>query len=288
MAQTGCKETRMAALWLGLGMGAIQGVTSLLGGQNQAQAAADQARAQAQAAQFEAWKNKRQFEHNEFVNRMGNQIKNRQISKVNAHRWMKNRKLAEAANINRAEEEFWIRWNFDNDAEILSKKHQQVNNTLIASLDKRNINIRSGNARQLLRASHDNASDQMVKRRLSFRNQMKSAERKQTEALAQRDFGYNSHTTLIPGLYIDSPTIDPNEAYNSALSTGMTGALLSGISGAAGGFASGYAMGDMMGQMNPSTPPPGGGGGGGGGGIDPSSWNTSGFDPLPNYSDILA
>jgi len=238
----------MPALWMGLGMGAL----SLVGGMGQAGADANQAYQQAKAAEFDAWKNKRQWEHGEFMNKMQNQIKNRQTAKVNAQRWIQNKKLAESANINRAEEEFWIGWNFDNDSDRISKKHQQVNNSLLASLDKRNVNMRSGNARQLLRASLDNASDQLADRSVSARNQMKSAERKQLQALSQRDFGYNAHTTYIPGLYLDAPTVDPMAAYNSAYSSGMTSAVLSGVSGGLQGAFMGSQMSDAGAGTNPN------------------------------------
>ena len=242
------------------------GALNFIGGANQAQAQANQAFQQAQAARFEQWKNKRQWEHGEFMGRMQNQIKNRQTAKVNAQRWMQNRAIAKAANLNRAEEEFWIRWNFDNDTDQLSKKHQQVNNSLLASMDKRNINIRSGNARQLLRASLDNATDQLAERRLAGKNQMRSAERKQIAALSQRDFGYNAHTVRIPGLYIDSPTIDPSAAASSAYSTGMTSAIVSGISGG--------LQGAFMGSQMSSS---GGGSGGGGGNFSGNTVNVSLF-----------
>ena len=220
----------------------------------QAQQGANQAFAQAQSARFEQWKNRRQFEHGEFLNRMQNQIKNRQTSQINARRWVQNTKIAEAANKNRAEEEFWIRWNFDNDTNTLSKKHQQVNDSLLKSLDKRNINMKSGTARHMLRASLMNAQEQLSDRAVSNRNQMKSAERKQMAALAKRDFGYNSHTTLIPGLYIDAPTIDPMAAYSSAYSSGMGSALLSGISGGVQGAFMGSQMGDAAAANSPNIP----------------------------------
>ena len=239
----------MPALWMGLGMGAI----SLIGGLGQAEQQANQAYAQAQGARWDAWRNRRQYEHGEFMNRMNNQIQNRQTSMTNAQRWIQNTKIAEAANKNRAEEEFWIRWNFDNDADKLSKKHQQVDNTLFASLAKRNINMKSGTARALLRASLINATEQMADRRLSARNQMKSAERKQLAALAQRDFGYNAHTVYIPGLYLDTPTIDPRDAYNSARSSGMFSAVLSGISGGLQGAFMGSQMSDSNAGNNPNT-----------------------------------
>tara|TARA_R100000234_G_scaffold118042_2_gene97680 strand:+ start:221 stop:958 length:738 start_codon:yes stop_codon:yes gene_type:complete len=243
----------MPALWLGLGMGALQGGMALFGGSNEAEANAAAAFQQAEAANHEAWKNKRQWEHGEFLSKMQNQIKNRETSKVNAQRWMKNQKIAEAANQNRAEEEFWIRWNFDNDAERISKKHQQVNNELVKSLDKRNINMRSGNARALLRATLDTSTDQMAQRRVSAKNQLRSAERKQLAALSQRDFGYNSHTVHIPGLYLAGAPVDAQAAYDSAYSTGMTSALVSGISGAAQGAFQGVQMGHSLKKMYPET-----------------------------------
>ena len=234
---------------MGLGMGALQGGLALFGGMNQAEAQANAAFAQAQAAEYEAWKNKRQWEHGEFLNKMQNQIKNREVSKANAVRFIQNKKIAEAANQNRAEEEFWIRWNFDNEAEAISTKHQQVNNSLLSSLDKRNINMSSGTARALLRSSLESGTRLMINKRIGFKNQMRSAERKQMAALAKRDFGYNSHTTYIPGLYIDSPTASPVDAYNNAMSTGMTSAVLSGIGGAAQGAFMGMQMGDMLSGM---------------------------------------
>lgn len=269
----------MPALWMGLGMGALQGGLALFGGANEANAQANAAYTQAKAAEFEAWKSQRQFEHGEFMNKMQNQIKNRQTAKANATRFIQNQKIAESANINRAEEEFWIRWNFDNEAEAISKKHQQVNNSLIKSLDKRNINLSSGNARALLRASLNNSGEMMVDRRVSARNKMKGAERKQLAALSKRDFGYNSHTTYIPGLFLQAGTVDPMAAANSAYSTGMTSAVLSGISGAAQGAFMGAQMGDMMGGT-PATP------GGPGGPPAGQPGSTYAGPPAPTFASV--
>ena len=243
----------MPALWLGLGMGAISGGMALFGGSQEAEANAGAAFEQAQAAKFEQWKNKRMWEHNEFLNKMQNQIKNRETSKANSVRFIQNQKIAEAANKNRAEEEFWIRWNFDNESEAISTKHQQVNNSLLQSLDKRNINFRSGTARALLRSSLESGTKMMVDKRISTTNNLRSAERKQLAALAKRDFGYNSHTTYIPGLYIEGPGIDPAAAYNSAYESGMTGAMLNGISSGLQGAFQGVQMGHSLEEMYPET-----------------------------------
>ena len=244
-------------------MGLASGAVSLIGGMGQAGSSAQAAAFQAQQARVQSWNNRRKFEHQEFLNKMNIQIKNREIAQANAARWMQNRNIASAANKNRAEEDFWIRWNFDNDTNMLSVKGQQVNNTLLSSLDKRNISFKSANARQLLRSSLENTQTALMDRRLAANNQMRSSERKQMEALSKRDFSYNSHVNYIPGLYLEAPTISPEQAAASAYSSGMTSALMGGISSGLQGAFMGAQMETWSNMQNPVTPPPTNTGGGG-------------------------
>jgi len=235
----------MPAAWIGLGMGALNMFT----GMGQAGASSQQAALQAWQAQ-QAQQNRRlQFAHQEFLNRMQIQQKNREIARANATRWINNKNIALAANQTRAEEEFWLGWNFDNDLNMMSKKHKQVNDQLLTNLTQRNINWRSGTARQLLRASLEKSKEAFADRRMSHTNAMRGAERKQLMSLSKRDFGYNAATTYIPGFFADVPTVDPQSAGSMAYQTGMVSALMGGISAGLQGAALGAQLGDISSEM---------------------------------------
>ena len=190
----------------------ISGGTALLGSvfqhrQQQAQQAAQQ----------------RQFEWNEFTRRMDVQIKNRQISKQNAMRWMKNRDIARAANVGRAEEEFWLRYNYDNEVGVFSRSSRQANDQLLGQLHGSNINVKSQTAKQLLRQSLEGAKEVLVNKRVGFGTAMISARRRQDAALSQRDFGYTEHITFMPG-----ENIQAQGSMSSALMMGLAQGAMAG------------------------------------------------------------
>ncbi len=178
---------------------------------------------QAQAAQAAA--QSQQFEWAEFTRRMDTQIKNRQIAKQNAVMWQNNNNIAKAANQTRAEEEFWLRYNYDNETGTFSRQSKQANDQLVSTMSGRNINLKSQTAKQLLKQSLMNNKEFLVNRRVAFGNAMLSAQRKQGQALAQRNFGYSEHVSFMPG---DNLTPDPSSIMQNALIQGAVGGAISG------------------------------------------------------------
>ena len=87
-------------------LGGIAIAGAVMGGQQQS----------AQAAAAEAQQREQQFRE-----KMQVQQKNREIAKQNAMRWMNNRNIAEAAAKQRAEEDFYIRYNYNNETNIFSR-----------------------------------------------------------------------------------------------------------------------------------------------------------------------
>ncbi len=193
--------------------------SSIMGGQSQA------AQAQAQQAQFE-W--------GEFTRRMDTQIKNRQIAKQNAARWQNNRNIEKAANKTRAEEEFWLRYNFDNETGSFSRNARQANDQLVSHMAGKNINTKSQTAKALLRQSLDTNKEFLVNRRVAFGNAMLSAKRRQDSALASRDFGYTDHVTFMAG-----------ENFQPSSSSIMKNALIQGVVGGAMAGIGAYGMADF-------------------------------------------
>ena len=152
--------------------------------------------------------------------------KNREIAKANAIKWANNQKIAAAANQTRAEQEFAIRFNFNNETGAFSRNMKAVNDQLVGRLNGRNI--RGQTARQIQRQSMETAKTAMVRQRLLTANQLRDAKRSQQQALAKRDFGYNTAITHIP---------QPIPKANTGAIMGM--ALGQGIMQAAGGIAMG-------------------------------------------------
>ena len=187
-------------------LGGIAIAGAVMGGQQQS----------AQASAAEAQQREQQFRE-----KMQVQQKNRDIAKQNAMRWMNNRNIAKAAAKQRAEEDFYIRYNYNNETNVFSRNMKATNDMIASKLSGRNI--RGQTAKQLMRQSLEGASQAMANRRVSFENQLRGSERRQEAALAKRDFGYNAAIQYIPG------TI--NTANESGImANAIGGGLLQGLS----------------------------------------------------------
>jgi len=191
---------------------------------------AGQALLGAQGAKADAAMQKMQFEERRFNARMQNQIKNREIAKANAMQWMANKKIAESANQERAETDFYLRYNFNNESGELSRQHKQSNDQIVSALFSRGISPDSGTARALMRSSMARSKQIFTDRSINLSNALISSERKQQQQLAQRNFGYNAHIPLMQEEYRGQ---DPSSAFSTALTTGLTSAAISGFGMAA-------------------------------------------------------
>jgi len=216
----------MPALWMGLASGAM----GIFSGMQQAEAGAESAAWQQWELQHAAANRRAEWEHTEFVREGKIRAQNRMVAKENALKWLKNRNVADAANKNRAEEEFFIRYNYDRELSNISNQVRQTNSAILENFNKRNINMRSATSKRLVNMALENANDLIIDARYNKELKMESAARKQAAALASRDFGYKNHTTFIPGLYLENPIMSPEQAYDSTYSTGMTSALMGGVS----------------------------------------------------------
>ena len=182
-------------------LGGIAIAGAVMGGMGQS--------AEAQAAEV-------QQREQQFREKMKVQQQNREIAKKNAQRWMNNRKIAEAASQQRAEEDFYIRYNYNNETNLFSRNVKRTNDMIASKLAGKNI--RGQTAKQLMRQSLEGAKTAMASRRVAFENQLQASARKQQAMLNRRDFGYNNAISYIPG------------AINTANTKGiMTNALATGI-----------------------------------------------------------
>ena len=203
----------MSALAGPWGMLASAGISAFLG--------AREAEAQATAQRI-------QFEEQEFQRKWQTQIKNREIAKANAARWFNNQKIAEAANQNRAERDFYLRYNYKNEVGDFSRQSQQVNDGIIGMLSSRNINWDSGTGKALLKQAAIKRNETMQAKRLTFDNALQSSARQQQVELSKRDFTYNESVPFMPGI---DGTPSPGDAFNTALMSGaasMVGAYAQG------------------------------------------------------------
>ncbi len=179
----------------------------------QALLGAHAAKTQAAAAQL-------QFEEAEFQRRWQNQVENRNIAKKNALRWFNNSKIAEAANTQRAEEEFYIRYNWDNQAGAYGNQHKATQDELYSRITGKGIDPKSGTARAILRQQNETTKNLMADLRINTSNQLIGAERRQDQALAGRDFGYNASIPFMPGSY-GGPSA--GDAFSQSLQAGLVG-----------------------------------------------------------------
>jgi len=168
-----------------------------------------------------------QFEEQEFNRKMQNQIKNRQIAKTNAAKWMANRNLAKAANKARAEEEFWIDYNFKNSSGQFSRDFSKAHSQIRSVFTSRNIKLNSGTTRALMRSSIESGQKGMISQRVARGNALLTAERKQQALLAKRDFGYNDQIKFMPGQLIQQ---SDSSIMSTALTTGLVSGAMAGAS----------------------------------------------------------
>jgi hypothetical protein len=168
-----------------------------------------------------------QFEEQEFQRKMQNQIKNRQIAKANAAKWMQNKNIARAANQARAEEEFWLQYNFDNASGDFSRNFTKANEQIKTTLSSRNMSLNSGTSKAILNQALNTGRKGLTDRRISQENAMISAQRKQEQTLAKRDFGYNDQVKFFPGQLVQQ---SDSSIMQNALTTGLVTGALSGVS----------------------------------------------------------
>ena len=184
------------------------------------------ANARAQSAQAAA--QRIQFEEAEFQRRWQNQIENREIAKSNAYKWFMNKKIAESANKNRAERDFYIRYNYENEVGDFSRQSNATNDALISSLHSRNINPESGTAKALLRQAIEQRNKHAVSSRMTYENALLSSERQQQAELNQRDYNFNAHIPFMPGV---DGTPSGSEVFRSSLMAGVGQVIGAGIQG---------------------------------------------------------
>jgi hypothetical protein len=185
--------------------------SSIMGGK------AEAAKAAAQRAQFE---------YQQFQRKMNNQIKNRGIAKANAAKWMNNIKIAEAANVARAEEEFYLGYNFDGATNQLGSQLTSANSKIKAALLAKRGSISGGTAQHLMRVSLNQAKKGMVAQSLNYENAMRTAQRKQDAALNKRDFGYQNQVKFMPG---ELHQVSEKSIMSQALVSGIVGGIGAGI-----------------------------------------------------------
>ena len=180
----------------------------------------------AKKAKQEAAARKAQWEQKQFQARMQNQRQNRAIAKKNAMQWMQNKKIAESANRQRAETEFYLRYNYDNETGQLSRQIKQNNDNLIQNLHRRGMDPKSGTGRALMQQVLSTNTDTFKNRRITHENAMLGAQRQQDAALAQRNFGYNAHIPFMGGKYTGT---DPSTIFTQSLVAGLGRAGMAGI-----------------------------------------------------------
>ena len=183
----------------------------------------------AKEAEAQATAQRIQFEEQEFQRKWQNQIKNREIAKSNAARWFNNQKIAEAANKNRAERDFYLRYNFKNEVGDFSRQSQQVNDGLMGQLSARGISSTSGTGKALLKQATIRRNETMQAKRLTHENALLGSARQQQADLSKRDFTYNESVPFMPGV---DGTPTPSSAFQTALMSGaasMVGGYTQGV-----------------------------------------------------------
>ena len=139
-----------------------------------------------------------QQEWAEFNKKMQVQKQNRQIAKKNAIQWQQNKFISEGANRARAERDYYISLNYNNESGEFSRNMTATNDKLLGYLHSKNV--KGQTAKQLMRQSLESAQKAGVTKRLNFENQLVSSSRTQESELGKRQFAYNDSIQYMPGL----------------------------------------------------------------------------------------
>lgn len=225
----------------------VMGGMALASGIFGAFGAASQADAQAKQAEI----NQR---NENFRNRWQVDIQNRNQLRQFQSALEQNIQLEREATRERALAELYLDKTFENSKSTLSKQTAKATSSFVSTMEGRNIGMRSGTARALMRQNMEALSANMLALKTNYLNSYRDIERKQQARLAQRaDTMYPSMVTFIPN----------NAAIlNSSSSALTTGLIQAGIGGASAGYGAylQYGAGGVGGLF----------GGGGGSGTDAS------------------
>ena len=207
-------------------LGGIAIAGAVMGGMQQSQQAAQQRAQQA---------------HQEFQRKIETQRKNRAIAKQNALRWQQNKFIAEAANSARAERDYYLRLNYNNETGEFSRNMSSTNSRMLGYLNGKNI--KGQTAKQLMRQSLESAKNAQVSRRLSQENRLIASERQQQRDLSQRDFSYNDAISYMP----NPPMPDQTGAI---MGMAITQGILSGAAAAYGASQQQAFQGERLDAIN--------------------------------------
>jgi len=194
----------------------------------------------AQQAESKAWKQMTQKSWSDHLQRMEVARQNRYASEANAAQWMQNTLISEQAYTNAAEEQVYLKYNFDNETGQLSRQARNTYDTLSHTLSTRNI--KGGTAEALMRQQQNNDQKIMEARAITHGNQMRDTERRRDQQLAKRNFGYARPNIFVAGMDLT----DPKGAFKNALSSGLMKAGVAGV-----GMHQQQQM--MIGQQNLQT-----------------------------------
>ena len=177
-----------ATLAVGGGMAALSIGQSLMQGFG----ASSQAQAQAKQAQMAA-------ENANFQRRWQIDANNRNITKANLAKAIQNKQIERTALSERAIQEVYQKFGFDNSKSQYSKQTNQVNSALLSSISGRNLSSSSGTARALLRQNMMNASTNMANLKITDMNKRRDINTAYQNRLNQRDFNYQELQIFLPG-----------------------------------------------------------------------------------------
>lgn len=197
----------MAMMGLTLGQGLMGG----FGASSQAKAQAMQARMQAENANFQ-----RQWQID---------ASNRNITKANLSKALQNQQLERLGLSEKAIQEVYQKFGFDNSKSQYSKQTNQVNSALLSSVVGRNISASSGTARALLRQNMINASANMANLRITDMNKRRDIETTYQNRLNQRDFNYQELQGFMPG---DTSMVSANNT-GQIIASSALGAMSAGL-----------------------------------------------------------
>jgi hypothetical protein len=177
----------------------------------------------ANQAESDAWKQMAQKSWNDHLQRMEVTKQNYAAAEANAAQWMQNTLISEQAHTNAAEEQVYLKYNFDNETGQLSRRARNTYDTLTHTLSTRNI--KGGTARALMNQQQNNDKKIMEARAITHGNQMRDTERRRDQMLAKRNFGYNRQNEFRAGMDFT----DPKGAFKGALTSGLMQAGVAGI-----------------------------------------------------------
>jgi hypothetical protein len=172
---------------------------------------------------------------------------NRNIARQNAAQWVMNQEITAVAYGQAAEQQVYLRHKIDNELGMFSTQTKAQTDAVISTVTGRGIGNDSGSSQAIMRSIRAKQNAILSDQNVSYSNAERDIERNRDGMLAKRNFGYNDFLKFVS---TPSDHLDPQAAYDNALTAGLINVGISGAVAMKGDAQAAAAATQHKEQMN--------------------------------------